>query len=157
MSHFKLIQLSKEPVKKSLGNYMVEEDLYNEPLLELNSDGWEVDGSKYALEAACYMLGKIGSCDMKKKTFTFMPKDELKKKYMESMEETFKNWREKMARKEYSDGEYQLRTYVREACGVDSLLYYEGYCHSASTLIADYLSGSLPDTMYIGTIVDCHR
>ena len=157
MSHFKLIQLSKKPVKKSLGNYMVEEDLYEDPLLELKSDGWEVDKSKDALEAACYMLGKIGRCDMKKKTFTFMSKEELKKKYMESIEETFENWKQTMAKNLYSLGEYLLRTCVQEACDVNSLLYYENYCHSASSLITDYLSGYLPDTMYIGTIVDCHR
>ena len=157
MSHFKLIQLSTEPIKRSLGNNMVEEDLYDDALLSLSSESWEIDESKDALENACSILNEIGRCNMSKKTFTFLPKDKLKKKYMESMEKAFDNWKKKMAKQEYYLGEYQLRTDVREACGVDSLLYYNYYCHNVSALIADYLSGFLPEKLYIGTIVDCHR
>lgn len=157
MSSFKIIQLSEEPVNEENGNYITEFDVNDDPLLNMNSDGWEEENYADTLENVRYNLSELGKVNKVKKTFKFFKKNKIKEKYIQSMESVFENWRKKMANGEITMAEFQLRTYVREACYVDDLFYYHGYLHSASQLIADYVAGDLPETLHIGTIFSCHR
>ena len=155
MSHFKIIQLDRDPVTED--NVMTEEDVNEDALLLMSSDGWEPDDEPDAFQNVKSRLSKIGKVLIRKKTFTFTEKETLLKNYTESMESVFRNWRSKIESKQFTMGEFQLRTDVREACGVDDLFYYDGYLHNASGLIADFLAGYVPEKMHIGAIFDCHR
>lgn len=156
MSHFKIIQLSETPINKSEGNEMSEYDINDDPLLNMNSDGWEEENYPHTLEDVKSILTELGKVNKRKKTFTFISKEALRGKYIRSMLSVFDNWKKKMEAGKNTMAEYQLRTGVREACGVDALFYYDDYLHSASGLIADYLGGYLPEKLNIGTIFDCH-
>lgn len=157
MSSFKIIQLSEEPVNEENGNKITEFDVNDDPLLNMNSDGWDEADEPDVIDDVRSILSELGKVNKMKKTFKFFKKNNIKEKYIQSMESVFENWRKKMANGEITMAEFQLRTYVREACYVDALFYYHGYLHSASQLIADYIAGYLPETLYIGTIFSCHR
>lgn len=157
MSHFKIIQLENEPVNEENGNYINEFDVNDDPLLNMVSDGWEEEDYADTLENIRNFLSVLGKVNKVKKTFRFFKKNKIKELYIQSMESVFENWKNKMEKGQNTKAEYQLRTGVREACGIDDLFYYHGYLHNASCLIADYLAGYIPETMHIGTIFDCHR
>ncbi len=154
--HFKIIQLEKEPVSEEKGNYITEYDINDDPLLNMLSDGWEEENHTETIDKIRNDLSTIGKINKVKKTFKFFKKDKIKELYIQSMEAAFENWRKKMADNKFWMAESQLRGEVREACHIDTLIYYDGYLHSASQFITDYLSGHIPETMHIGTIFDCH-
>lgn len=157
MSHFKIIQLSEEPVSEENGNGLSEFEINDDPLLLMNSDGWEEENYPHTIDDVRDVLSELGKVNKMKKTFKFFKKDKIRKKYIRSMESVFENWRKKMDNCETTMAEFQLRTYVREACWVDALFHYHGYLHSASQLVTDYIAGYIPETLHIGTVFDCHR
>ena len=155
MSSFKIIQLSPVPLEEY--ELMDHVDIDDDPLLNSISDGWEEDDRKHGLQDAFYALKEIGTVNRKSRTFSFFGKEKIKKRYAESMERVFMLWRNKMNAGKAGLAEYQLRTFSREACEIDALFYYQDRLHGASCLIADYLDGTLPSTLHVGSVFDAHR
>lgn len=155
MSHFKLIQLLKEPADED--NRLRDYEINDDSRLREESDGWDEEPLEEAIDSVECYLKEIGTVDKKKKTFTFFDKQTVKDKYIASMKSVFANWKKKINGGKIDLAEYQLRIGVKEACYIDDLFYYDGYIHYASALIADYLAGYIPETMHIGTVFNCHR
>lgn len=157
MSHIAIIQLSTEKIDKD--NYIDETDIYQDPLVEINTDYYGDKLSEtekrehltYVLKSALKGYAKI---NMKKRTITFHKKETVKKKWLKDVNSTFKQFKKDIEKGRYSQAEYELRTKITEL-GNDDLFYID-YCRRFSTIIADYISGYLPETLYIGQMLDAH-
>lgn len=155
MSFLYVIQIQNEPVEED--NLIREDSLYEDELVSLKTD--YVDGKRSLSEVSGCLsseLSPIASLDTEKRTITFKDDEKLEQKLTKSVDDAMEKFRKTMDLGMYNSAEYHLRKSISEVCGIEDLFYYDGYAHSASQLIADRLSGGLPETVHVGAVIACH-
>lgn len=100
-------------------------------------------------------FGEIATVDVAKRTLTFRDKDTVRNAWMERIRNAYDTLMESVPQGRYATPEYFFRTEVTRL-GIDSLPFYFGYCHNPSELVADYLQGTIPDTLHIGAVLEGH-
>lgn len=152
--HFNVIQISENPVHKDDRIDMW--DIAEDPLF-LDESDYGGDEKKYSdvIESIKRELEPFCVVNKKKRTITFRPKKTVEREWLQAIDDTLTQFKENIRNKAYSTAEYQLRSHIREPHGVDDL-FYNRYCRKFSSVIADYLAGYLPKTLYIGAILDAH-
>ena len=161
MSHLNIFQFSESPIRKE--DYISDTDLYDsygsvDPLLAYTEYfGDEVEDRKEALESLKRELEPYAQVDIASGVIRFHEKPIVKKAFMEKISETFEKFKTKFGNENASShdlsmAEWKLR---HEVCEVGvSDIFYSSYCRHFSVMVADYLAGYIPQTIYIGAILD---
>ncbi len=154
MSSYKIIQLSDKPVSEE--EHITGRDIYEDALFLMESD-WGGDTLEYgeAIDDIAEDLKKVADIDKEKRTLTFKDKETVKTVLREHVRRCCERFMEETEKERWSIAEYNLRSEITEPCGIDDLLHI-GYCQKASTILADYIAGYHPQTMYIGGILYAH-
>ena len=154
MSHFNIIQLCK--TRPSKDEHISISNICEDPLFLAESDygGDEKDLMK-VIGTIRDELRPFASVNVRNKTVRFRNRDAVEKKYIKTMNAAMREFRGNMKEKRFSTAEYHLRRDVTEPAGIDDLFYTDYLC-KFSTVIADYLAGYLPQTLYFGAVLDAH-
>ena len=138
---------------------MTSEDIYNDPLLEAETEYYGDDLSKESKTNALKVLRDgmkpFAKVDIKKRTVTFLTKEDVKKNYVEFLEKELAILKENFDNGITSIAEYRFRRNSQNL-GLDDIFYNndDGYCRKFAGIAADYLAGYIPQTLYIGEILD---
>lgn len=154
--HFNIIQLcATKPQKEEL---ISESNIYEDPLFlqecEYGGDKKKVDNE--LLDVIKKELQPFATVNKKEKTIKFYDRKTVEEKYRETINDAVKEFNKDFDEGRYSTGELHLRQNVTELCHIDDL-FYVYYCCKFSSIVADYLAGHLPQTLYIGSILDAKR
>ena len=152
--HKKLIQLAANKVGKNEHiDYM---DICEDALFLEESD-WGGDEENYE-ETFDYIkmeFEDVATVNKRKRTITFKDRETIKEMWKEHIKTTCKNAFKKIDEGQNCNAEYMLRKDMNEPFGMGGIYYFD-YCRKASSLIADYLAGYIPQTVHIGAILDYH-
>lgn len=152
--HFNIIQLCPSRPGKdkrlSIGN------ICEDPLFLQEADyGGEEKILSDVIKTIQDELRPFATVNVRKKTVRFRSRPAVEKKYMKAVNATLREFRQNIKDRRYSTAESHLRNKITEPHGIDDLFYTE-YCCKFSTVIADYLAGYLPQTLYFGAVLDAH-
>lgn len=155
MSHFKIFQVSEEPVP--VDEHINECQLYEDELFNTRSDwgGDAVTGEekKRAILHLGESMKDIAVVDAEKETISFLPKKDVLSFYEKHVRRLFDQHIGDIAK-----GVDSYRRFHRDLEDVvDSApLFYDTYCKSSSYLVQDYVNGYLPQVLHIGAVLDAH-
>ena len=155
MSGLLVLQLSTEPCR--------EEDLISFDALsedELYNMRTDYDNEPRSLEEVKRWVqdefGPFASVDAEKRTVTFHDRKTVRRAWKRALLGCLRRFLREIRKGKTVMGEYHLRRGVAEPFDFRNLLYYDGYCHNASTLVAEYLEGAMPRTLFIGSVLEGH-
>lgn len=150
---FNIIQVSESPVSKD--DYISEDDVLEDEIFNMHADYVEDpdDVADDRLEDIKKELAVIADVDVRKKTITFKPKDEVHRVCAEHMKGVFAEFERRAAQGVFDS--YLLRKGVNFVCGIDDL-FYKDYCQDAGRFLSDYVAGHLPGKLYIGAVLNAH-
>lgn len=155
MSGILVIQLSTEPCPKeeriSFGA-LSEDELYN-MRTDYDNEPRDLEEVKRWVQDE---FGPFATVDTERRTVTFHDRRTVRRAWKRALGDCLRRFRRELRKGSTSMAEYHLRRGVVEPFDFRNLLYYDGYCHNASTLVAEYLGGGLPHTMYIGSVLEGH-
>ena len=153
MAYYNVIQLTREPAgyDERLSGFAVASD----PLFQMRFD-WGGDPVEDRNKALAFLKGAVSAIadiDTEKLTFTFKDKDTVKEAYSRHLVRATREHVARLAEDKESYHEYHKA--VEDTCGIHDL-FHADYLMTASKLVTEYLSGWLPQTMYIGDILKAH-
>lgn len=159
MSSFKIIQISAKPVTED--ERISDFDLGEDDIINMRSDyiqsekPWDDElGERIRQE-----LSAIATVDIRKKTITFLPKEILRKKCLDWVQKAVEDYKKDMGDKTCTVRHHRLQQKIEDFFGIDSLFWGTGENEFAMTsgyVIDDYLSGLIPQKLYIGTVYTAH-
>lgn len=153
--HFHIIQLSSTPIDTE--NYLTESDLYDDEICQLKSDwfGDEIEFTEGEAETIASILKGVATIDHKARTMIFLPKEKVLEKFRAFMKRELAGYLDALEKGHVKD--FNIRSAVDQPLDIDELFYIDGYCHTAGSFISDYLNGYVPETLYIGSLLDGHK
>lgn len=156
MSHFNVIQLCKEKPAKT--DWISGNDIYEDGLFMSETD-WGGDTltaqeRSKALESIKQQLSPYATVSKKNSTIRFKKPETVKRRWLAYVKKACKEFEKRIKEGSFSTSEYRLRTDIAELSSDD--LFYDGYCKKFAAVVSDYLAGYLPQTLYIGAILDAH-
>ena len=154
MSSYRIIQLSSDPIKEE--DHITDCNICEDALFLMESD-WGGDTLEYEdeIDDIASSFEEVADIDKDARTITFKDKDTIKEILREHVRKCCERFMKDTAEGRWTTAEYSLRSEITEPCGIDNLLHI-GYCQKASTVLADYIAGYHPQTMYIGGILYAH-
>lgn len=156
MSSIRIIQLSREKLEK--GDGITINDIYEDPLFLDESDyGGELQTKENYVKSLKLLQNDIrpfARVNLRTRTIHMKAPEIVKRNYLRYVNGTMKEFKKEFSEGKYCNAEYTLRSRMRELTSSD--LFHVGYCVKLSQVIADYLSGYLPATLYVGNILDAH-
>ncbi len=154
MCHIRIVEISTEriPLRDCHDeiNGLCDDSVFNETC---DWGGEPVDDYDKALKQIQADLCEVATVNIRRRTIRFRSKKAVLRAYRRNIAEAY---REHL--KAVKDGyisNYTLKKGIKQACNID-YLYYKDYCLNGGDLIEDYVNGYLPQTLYIGTIIDGH-
>lgn len=154
MSHYKIIELSPNPIKKSNFDIL---DIEDDPLfLERSDYGGEKWDYKEVIDQIAKDLRPVAFVNKRRRTITFKSKKSVTKTYLKNISYTVREFRKHLmtGSGEIRD-DYALHSNIDDVCGCIDLFYVH-YCQTLSGVISDYLNGCLPRKLHIGRILSGH-
>jgi len=156
MSHFNVIQICKE--KPSKYDWISGNDIYEDGLFMSETD-WGGDTLTAqerinALDSIKKQLSRYAMVNVRKKTIRFKKPEIVKRLWLADVRKAYKEFAKRIKEGSFSTSEYRLRQDITELSSGD--LFYDGYCKKFASVVSDYLAGYLPQTLYIGAILDAH-
>lgn len=151
MGHFNTLQISETPLKPEEHiHHIVEDELFN-----TRSDwgGEPAEDECLQLEQLKNELKPLGELDIDQRTIALRPKEELLRDYRTFIEKEYNLHIEELKNGHLSW--WGFHRAIEDFMGIDTL-FYHGYCMTSSYLIQEYVNGYLPQTLYIGTVIDAH-
>ena len=156
MSHFNVIQICKE--KPTKDDWIAGHDLYEDGLFMSESDygGDTLTAQERieALESIKRQLSPYATVSTKNKTIRFRKPEIVKRRWLADVKRAYKEFEKNVKKGKFYISEYRLRQDIAELSSGD--LFYDGYCRKFAAIVGDYLAGYLPQTLYIGAILDAH-
>ncbi len=154
MSSFKIIQLSGKPIPEE--EHISGSDIYDDELFNMESD-YGGDKLEYGevIDDIAEDLKEVADIDKEKRTLTFKDKETVKAILRDHVRCCCDRFMERTEEGRWSTAETNLRHEIVEPCGIRHH-FHTGYCQKASTVLADYIAGFNPQTMYIGGILYAH-
>lgn len=156
MAHFNIIQLSSD---KEDNKILVHRDFFNDPLFQDETDyiGDKLTGKdrRKAIEHFKNTIGACANIDIVNETLTFNDKETVKELYIQQVQKAMSEFVESFADNRHGFGYYCLQKGIKKL-SYDTLFYYNDSGQTLASLLADYLDGYLPKTMYIGDIFDAN-
>lgn len=155
MGSYRIIQLSSSPIKEE--DHITDCDICEDALFLMESD-WGGDTLEYdeAIDDIAEDLKEVADIDKEKRTLTFKDKETVKAILRDHVRRCCDRFMKGTEEGRWSTSEWELRREITEPCGIDHH-FHIGYCQKASTVLADYIAGYNPQTMYIGGILYAHR
>ena len=153
MGHTNVVEVSLAPVPKSkcYKNVNFEDDHTFDKRCDYG--GEPVDNYEKELKNVKADLSLVASVNLRKRTIRFHSKQSVRKAYLKSLRNAFRNHKDLL--KEGECRNWKLVKDVEQVCGID-YLYLMGFCRNGGDIVEDYLNGKLPQTLYIGAILDAH-
>lgn len=156
MSHFNVIQICKE--KPTKDDWISGNDIYEDGLFMSETD-WGGDTLTAqerinALDSIKKQLSRYAMVNVRKKTIRFKKPEIVKRLWLSDVRKAYKEFAKRIKEGSFSTSEYRLRQDIAELSSGD--LFYDGYCKKFASVVSDYLAGYLPQTLYIGAILDAH-
>ena len=156
MSHFNVIQICQN--KPSKYDWISGNDIYEDGLFMSETDwgGDTLNATKRAnaLKSIKEQLRPYATVSTKNKTIRFRKKEVVKRRWLADVRKAYKEFEKNVKEGAFSTSEYRLRQDIAELSSGD--LFYDGYCKKFAAIVGDYLAGYLPQTLYIGAILDAH-
>lgn len=156
MSHFNVIQICNEKPSK---DFYISYDDISEDHVFLNETDYGGDSLSKEERANALMkikdqLRPYARVNRHTEAITFKDKELVKKRYLRSVKKSFKEFEKDLNEGHHCLAEYRLRQQVEELSSDD--MFYTGYCRKFASILADYLAGYIPQTVYIGAILEAH-
>lgn len=157
MSSINIIQISAQKITKD--TKMSFDDICEDELFKSWCDygGEERSGDdlKNALRNIQADLLPFAKVNLQKKTISFKDKETVKAKWLEHVDKVYRQFVKSVKEGHTCTAEYVFRNGVSGLTTND--IYFNGsYCCGLSALIAEYLSGYLPGTLHIGSVLYGH-
>lgn len=157
MAHFPIIQLLPEKPHdgEGLNKFDLDEDLLFLSETDYGGDAVDEQEKIRIIRHLKTDISLFATINLMKKTLRFRKKNAVKQQWLRAI-----NKQVKAFRKAVNEGDADLARYRLEngiaALTTGGLFYANGYCQKLSSIISGYLSGELPQVLYIGDILDAH-
>ena len=154
MGHFNIIQISSKPVPQE--GRINEMNIYEDGLFLDRSDwgGDPVADDESAMESIARALSPIAETDVKARTITFRPKEEVARKYAEYVQKETERHLETI-RTTGSPDWWAFHRKIENVFGISDLFWNDS-CQCTGRMLEDYLDGWLPQTVHVGAILSAH-
>lgn len=156
MGHNHIIQLLEEPFTEENG--IDEESVWEDNRFNMKFDytcGEKVDEERIkAIRRLKEEIKPFATVNVGKGTITFRKTEVVKKHFLREINRLTKEIKIKIMDNKFDSANYIMRNNM-VSFGFDGL-FYKDFCIPTSTIVSDYMSGWLPKTLYIGTIIDAH-
>ena len=153
MSHINIIQLMPDKNEDRIGESVLYEDPYFHTRCDYGGDEKEYDK---AVDSIAKQLEPVATVDKKERTITFKPKDTVLEHLIANARKTFDEFERTLRTGSGDVGSNSAFCARFEDAGCTDDIFFLSYCRPLSDILLDYLYGYIPETVWIGTVMDGH-
>lgn len=157
MAHFPIIQLLPKKPKKGegLNKFDLDEDLLFLSETDYGGDAVDKEEKMRIIKHLKTEISSFATVNLVKKTLRFKKKNAVKQQWLRAINKQVKTFRKAVSEEDADLARYRLENGIA-ALTTGGLFYANGYCRKLSGILSGYLSGDLPQVLYIGDILDAH-